>query len=225
MARLMIYVVVLALALAASSVNAFEITSMSAQTVKIKEGEDVEFWCKSDEYWEWCEITHVATDTSCEHVWNEDLYNVKVGGAGCDDFEGRFEYIGDKGSSVYKCGIKVKNVRPEERGEWRCDITSYYDGYNKWKSYGTTVSKKFNVEVEIKTTTTTTTTTPKPVTTDYVYDYPEADEVEEGGEESADGSGTNSAQTGKKNWGNSGFNMTYVILIVVAAQYGLQNMC
>ena len=76
MARLMISVF-LAIAVS-SSANAFEITSMSAQSVKVKEGEDVEFWCKSDDYWEWCEITHVASDTSCEHVWNKDLYNVKV---------------------------------------------------------------------------------------------------------------------------------------------------
>ena len=116
-----------------------------------------------------------------------------------------------------KC--EVKNVLPEEADEWKCDITSYNDGSNKWKSYETTVSKKFNVDVEIKKTTTTTTTTPKPVNSDYIYEYPEVDE------RSADGSGTNSAQTGKKNWVNSGFNMTYVILIVVAAQYGLQHMC
>ena len=45
----------------------------------------MEFWCKSDNYWEWCKIIHVATDQgwwplqdTCEHVWNKDLYNVKV---------------------------------------------------------------------------------------------------------------------------------------------------
>ena len=148
---------------------------------------------------------------SCEHVWNKALYNVKEGD--CGDFKGRFEYIGDKGSSVYKCGVRVKNVRPEDAGQWKCDITSYYDGSNKWKSYGTSASKSFTVDVEIKTTTTTTTTTPKPVTTDYVYEYPEADEVDEGGEESAGGSGTKEPRGPRK---KGGFNMTYVIIIVVA---------
>ena len=98
----------------------------------------------------------------------------------CDAFAGRVEYIGDKGSSVYKCGVRIKNVTPEEAGQWRCDITSYYDGSNKWQSYGTKVSRTFEVDVEIKTTTTTTTTTtPKPTTPEYTYDYPEEDPIEE----------------------------------------------
>lgn len=203
---------------AASSVSAFEIASSSSSPVKVKEGEDIELWCKSDNYWEWCKITHVATDTSCEHVWNKTPYTVKVGD--CGDFEGRMEYIGDKGASVYKCGVRIKNVRPEEAGDWKCDITEYYDGTNKWQSYADTASKSFTVDVEIKTTTTTTTTTTsKPVTTDYVYEYPEADEVDEDTEDgAADGSGTNNAQTGNKNKKkrDSGFSMTYVIIIVVA---------
>jgi len=216
MARLMMISVFLALT-AASSVNGFEIASSSSSPVKVKEGEDIELWCKSDNYWEWCKITHVATDTSCEHVWNKTPYTVKVGV--CGDFEGRMEYIGDKGASVYKCGVRIKNVRPEEAGDWKCDITEYYDGTNKWQSYAATASKSFTVDVEIKTTTTTTTTTPKPVTTDYVYEYPEADEVEEETEDGAAGGlGTNNAQTGNKNKKkrDSGFSMTYVIIIVVA---------
>ena len=63
----------------------------------------------------------------------------------CDAFAGRVEYIGDKGSSVYKCGVRIRDVRPEEAGQWRCDITSYYDGSNKWQSYGTTASRTFEV--------------------------------------------------------------------------------
>ena len=151
LARLMVSVL-LALAALSSSVNAFEIASSSPGTVNVQEGEDLELWCKADNYWEWCKITHIATDTSCEHVWNKTPYNVKVGE--CGDFKGRFgsmnsnfEYIGDRGASVYKCGIRVKNVRPEEAGQWKCDITEYYDGTNKWKSYADTTSKSFDVEV------------------------------------------------------------------------------
>ena len=62
MARRLMISVFLAL-VASASVHSFEISSMSAQSVNVKEGEDVELWCKSDDYWEWCKITHVASDT------------------------------------------------------------------------------------------------------------------------------------------------------------------
>jgi len=212
MASHLSFVVFLALA-ATAAVSAFDITSMSSKAVQVKEGDDIVLWCKSDSYWEWCDITHVASGATCEHVWNNGLYNVKVGE--CSDFAGRFEYIGDKGSSVYKCGIRVKDVRPEEAGEWKCDITGYYDGKNKWKQYqkdqGETASKSFQVDVEIKTTTTTT-TTPKPTTTDYVYEYPEEPGVDE------PSNAGNSTQPGsnKRRKSGAGFNTTYLIIIVVA---------
>ena len=65
----------------------------------------------------------------------------------------RFLYTGDKGSSVYKCGFDVKNIQPEDYGEWRCDVWSYYDGSNKWRSYASTTSKTFQVEEEKNATT------------------------------------------------------------------------
>ena len=115
----------------------------------MKEGDDIVLWCKSDSYWEWCDITHVLSNRTCEHVWDRGLYNVTVGE--CSDFTGRFEYIGDKGSYVYKCGIRLRDIRPEEAGEWKCDITGYYDGKNKWKQYqkdqGETASMSFQVSV------------------------------------------------------------------------------
>ena len=80
---------------------------------------------------------------SCEHVWNKALYNVKEGD--CGDFEGRFEYIGDKGSSVYKCGVRVKDIVPEDLGEWKCDVWQYYDGSNQWRDYASATSKSFQV--------------------------------------------------------------------------------
>ena len=62
------------------------------------------------------------------------------------------EYIGDKGSAVYKCGIRIKNARSEDAGQWKCDITAYQDGTNKWKNWkrarsGTTASRMFEVDV------------------------------------------------------------------------------
>ena len=189
------FVVLLALA-ATAAVCAFKIKTISFPFVG-KEGKDIELWCKSDSYWEWCDITHVLSNRTCEHVWDRGLYNVTVGE--CSDFTGRFEYIGDKGSYVYKCGIRLRDFRPEEAGEWKCDITGYYDGKNKWKQYqkdqGETASKSFYVAIEIKTTTTMTTTT------DYVYENPKEIEVNE------------LSNAGRK--GGDGLNMT--IPIIVAA--------
>ena len=63
----------------------------------------------------------------------------------------------------------MKNVSAEVEGEWKCEMTEYYDGSNKWKSYAVQhgygqVARSFNVNIKTKTTTTfsptiTTTTT------------------------------------------------------------------
>ena len=65
----------------------------------------------------------------------------------CTDFEGRFEYIGDEGATVYKCGVRVKNLRPEDFGRWKCDVWQYYDGSNKWRSYAASKSKSFQARL------------------------------------------------------------------------------
>ena len=126
MASHLSFLVVLALT-ATAAVSAFDIVDSSSDSIMVKEGEDIELWCstrwRSDDYWEWCDITHVASN----RTWDKGLDNVKVGK--CSDFADRFEYIGNKGAAVYKCGIRLK-VRPEDAGEWKCDITGYYNGYN-----------------------------------------------------------------------------------------------
>ena len=169
-------VIVLFLALAATAaVSAFDIIDSMSSPKVVTEGEYVDLWCKSDSYWEWCDITHVSSNHTCEHVWDRGLYNVKVGN--CSDFAGRFKYIGNMGSSVFKCGIRLMDFRREEAGEWRCDITGYVDGKNKRKQYqkdrGETASQSFDIIVI--NSTTTTTTTPKLATTDYFCEYPECD--------------------------------------------------
>merc|ERR1712039_783534 len=84
-----------------------------------------------------------------------NVYNVEE--LNCTDVDKqmplRFLYTGDKGSSVYKCGFDVKNIQPEDYGEWRCDVWSYYDGSNKWRSYSSLTSKTFQVEEEKNATT------------------------------------------------------------------------
>ena len=57
----------------------------------------------------------------------------------------KFEYTGDRGSSVYKCGVRVKDIGPEDLGEWKCDVWQYYDGSNQWRDYASATSKSFQV--------------------------------------------------------------------------------
>ena len=73
--------------------------------------------------------------------------------ANCTAFEDRFEYIGDRGSTVYKCGVRIKDFRPEDFGRWWCNVFSYYDGTNKWRTYATAKSKIIHVEEEKNVTT------------------------------------------------------------------------
>ena len=151
MTPLTVSILLATLGAASVVVHTFEIASSSPEYVSVKEGKDMELWCKADSYWEWCKITHVPSGNSCEHAWNKDVYNVVE--LNCTDFEGRFEYIGDRGSTVYKCGVRVKNFRKEDYGEWKCDVSSYYDGSNKWRNYASTTSKSFQVEEEKNATT------------------------------------------------------------------------
>ena len=46
--------------------------------------------------------SHARTNGSCEHVWRADAVakDVYVRVGDCEDFEGRFEYIGDRGWKV-----------------------------------------------------------------------------------------------------------------------------
>ena len=64
-----------------SVAKAFEITSSSPEIITVKKGGDMDLWCKTDSYWEWCTISsvNVSSWTNCEHAWNSNVYNVKGG--------------------------------------------------------------------------------------------------------------------------------------------------
>ena len=64
-------------ATAASVVQTIHITSSSPEYLSVKEGGDMDLWCKTNTYWEWCKITHVPSGSSCEHAWNANVYNVE----------------------------------------------------------------------------------------------------------------------------------------------------
>ena len=140
--------------------DAFKITSFLPESgsTSLKEGDSLDLWCNADYYWEWCKFTSETSGRWCELQWESAPDNVTVNN--CDDFLGRFEYLGDYDN--YRCGIRIYDVRPDESGEWTCSLDDYDgNGYG----YGTQVEQSFDVEVKLKTTTTTTTTTTTPKTT------------------------------------------------------------
>ena len=55
--------------------------------------------------------------------WESETWGAHVDN--CEDFKGRFKFIGDYEN--HKCGIRLADMRPEESGEWKCILQSYYD--------------------------------------------------------------------------------------------------
>jgi len=150
-------------------VSTFEITSHDPRTkpdsgLQFDEGDNLDLWCNANNWWEWCKFSHVQSNKSCELDWKKyalldgkRTYVHNVTALDCDDFEGRFEYLGDYDN--YRCGIRFKNLQPDEAGEWRCEMEEYYDGYGTNRGNGATDERSFFIEVEAKTTTTTAATT------------------------------------------------------------------
>ena len=163
--------VFLVLAAAASAAHGFSLLESRPKSVTVKEGGEVELFCAVDDWWEWCTFKR-ADAAICDFEWRKDVYNVTV--LDCAAFAGRFEFIGDYNS--YQCGIRLKDVRPEDAGEWSCDFENYYSGQTR--NYGYKVSGKMSVDVDIEVSTTTTTTTTS--TTITSSDYEEDENKDEG---------------------------------------------
>ena len=143
--------VTLFIALEVITLEAFKITSFLPESgsTSLKEGDSLDLWCNSDYYWEWCKFTSKSSGRWCELQWESAPDNVTVNN--CDDFSGRFEYLGDYDN--YRCGIRIHDVRPDESGEWTCRLDDY-DG--RGYGHGIQVERSFDVDVQAKTTTTTT---------------------------------------------------------------------
>ena len=115
----------LALATTLPFVRAFEIASSSspesgAAVTAVEAGGDLELWCNADGWWEWCKFVHEPSGKNCDLKWRRkqywrDVFNVTVNN--CDDFKGRFEYLGDYDN--YKCGIRIRGVEKGDAGAWR----------------------------------------------------------------------------------------------------------
>jgi len=128
----------------AENADKFKITSYIPESgsTAIKEGGSLDLWCNVNNWWELCAFKHVPSNRVCSLKWEHAPYNVTVDD--CTDFEGRFEYLGDYDN--YKCGIRLHDVRPADKGEWACELENYYYADTE-PGYGYEVRKSFQVDV------------------------------------------------------------------------------
>ena len=111
-------------------------------STSLREGDSLDIWCNVNDYWEWCAFKHVPSERFCDLKWDYAAYNVTVDN--CADFKGRMEYLGDYDN--YKCGVRFHSIRPDESGEWRCELENYYYAQTK-RGYGYEVRKSLLVNV------------------------------------------------------------------------------
>ena len=123
-----------------ASTNGFKLKETRPQNATVEEGGTIELYCAVDDWWEWCTFKR-ADAAICDFEWRKDVANVTV--ADCDAFDGRYEYFGDY--NHYECGVRIRNARPEDAGEWRCDFESYNAGQTRY--YGYKVAGEMGVRV------------------------------------------------------------------------------
>ena len=51
---------------------------------------------------------------------------------------------------MYKCGVRIRDLRPEEAGEWRCEMEEYHDGKGGRRGKSPRDRKSFYIDVEAK---------------------------------------------------------------------------
>ena len=51
---------------------------------------------------------------------------------------------------LQKCGVRFKDLRPDEAGEWRCELEKYYNGYGTNKGKGAKDERSFFIDVDAK---------------------------------------------------------------------------
>ena len=82
-----------------------------------------------DSYWERCKFTHLKTGKYFELEWKEvPGYNVTQ-----KNCQGQFRYLGDWNAN--RCGISF-NARPNDSGEWKCDVERYRTGRKLNRTHG-----------------------------------------------------------------------------------------
>ena len=125
------------------SIKCFEIISIIPKlgSTSVKGGGKLVLSCNVDDPWEWCAFTHVTSGKLCTFHWKRQPSNL-ITVEGCDSFKGRFEYLTEY--DEHKCGIGISGMRPEEGGEWRCDLEMYS---SPDKGIGPKVNRTFQVDV------------------------------------------------------------------------------
>jgi hypothetical protein len=87
--------------------------------LNVKEGDSIEINCNVDDWYKTCRLKHVDTGHTCS--FDYDLFSNQT--TLCQDFQGRYKFIGDFDS--YHCGIRITDMKPEEAGKWRCEVKDF----------------------------------------------------------------------------------------------------
>lgn len=192
------------------AVSAFDLTLVTPKASSVKEGESVVLSCTVDTYYEWCKFEHAGK--KCDYEWRKKEWNITL--LDCSDFNDKIRYVGDYNN--YNCAIELKNVTPEDAGEWTCEMESYHAG--RYRGYGYQKTGSMMIDVEVKTTTTTTTTTTsttKPSTVKkVVYPEYEYEGTDQGTADQQSGVKTNNEIDGDENEDSSG-NAAYIVIVVI----------
>ena len=84
MSKMCLFVVLALLGL--SSVSAFDFLEVKPKQVTVKEGGQLELFCKVNDWWEWCTFKH--NGNVCDFMWDQNTYNVTT--LDCKAYEGRY---------------------------------------------------------------------------------------------------------------------------------------
>ncbi len=123
---------------------AFRVWNHSPKNISyLAQGDDITLSCSSDNWWKWCTFKHAESGKVCDFQWKFEPYNVTV--LDCDDFAGRFEFVGDYNN--YNCAVKLTGMTGQEAGKWRCEMEEFWKGLQRGAGDIDTV--EFEIEVEV----------------------------------------------------------------------------
>jgi len=143
------------LLMVATEVSTIKISEFKPRSKKVKQGETLTLWCKADNWWEWCTIEHEGKE--CQFIVIYDGSSYKYEKKKCNNgFDDRIEFDKNMEKKWYECGVTLRDVRPEDAGDWSCQMIKYYDWTGEFIKY----SKKYygkpkaTMKIEVDTTET-----------------------------------------------------------------------
>jgi len=148
-----------------SSVAAFKVVSKTKDQ-DLRSGQKLQLSCKADSAFEYCRWRHrelgggsVLRECNLEWKYNK----AKVIKTSCDaELSNRTSVAGDYEGS-HECGLTITDIRPEDAGDWECELEEYVLGDfirgTKHKQDIKVTISAVTTRAPVRTTTTTKSTT------------------------------------------------------------------